>query len=199
MAHFSGKQNLLGFKGSKLLTNINQERPQMVYVCIPVVWNDIELSRDGQRADVRIYLEETSDKYRQSCIQHRQMSGEPMDGYLPPSHTLEARFSKEFREKALEAARRRLLTEHPEWTGDDLSDPLRNRDLRNAMYDAVRVRLGSVYLAQRSGQQSAAPSATPHYGQAAQGAKQWAPPQGDPITGQPIGSGYDASDDDLPF
>ena len=189
MANFSGKQNLMGFKGAKLMTGIDQERPALLHVCIPVQWNDIEVSQDGTRALSGVYLEETSDKYRQSCIQRRQMSGEPMEGYLPPSHTMEVRFSKEFRERALEAARRRLMTEHPEWTGMD--DPQQNTDLRNAMYDAVRVRLGSLYFSEGRRAQPAA-AQQPQY-QQAQGGQQWQPTGGDT---DPM---FQQNDDDLPF
>lgn len=185
MADFFGKQNLMAFKGAKLLTGIDEERPSLVYVAIPVSWNDIELSQDGKRAMSGIYLSETTDKFRQACRERRQMSGESMDGYLPPSHTMEARFDKEFREKALAVARKRLLIEHPEWA--DNADPQHNTELRNAMYDAVRVRLGSLYLSQR---QAAAPSGTqPQYAQA-QGAQSYQPDM------QPADASYD---DDLPF
>jgi hypothetical protein len=185
MADFSGKQNLMAFKGAKLVTGIDEERPSLVYVAIPVAWNDIEVSQDGQRAMSGIYLNETTDKFRQACRERRQMSGESMDGYLPPSHTMEVRFSKEFREKALVAARKRLLIEHPEWAGDE--DPQHNTELRNAMYDAVRVRLGSLYLSQR--QASAPSNAQPQYAQA-QGAQAYQPDM------QPADASYD---DDLPF
>jgi hypothetical protein len=121
-----------------------------------------------------------------------------MTGYLPPSHTVEARFSKEFRERALEAAKKRIIGEHPEWQSNpDLVNPEFNKDLKNAMYDAVRIRLGSVYMQQRRAdtqQQPAYGGATAFGGQA----QSWTPPQVDPATGQPYG-GQDAEDDDLPF
>lgn len=198
MANFSGKQNLMAYKGARLLTGIDQQHPQTVFVCIPVQWNDIELSQDGTRAQGSIYLEETSEKYRQKCIERKQMSGDDMTGYLPPSHTVEARFSKEFRERALEAAKKRIIGEHPEWQSNpDLGNPEFNRDLKNAMYDAVRIRLGSVYMQQRrtdTQQQPAYGGATAFGGQA----QSWTPPQVDPVTGQPYG-GQSAEDDDLPF
>jgi hypothetical protein len=106
-----------------------------------------------------------------------------MTGYMPPSHQMEVSFTQEFRQRALEAARKRLLSEHPEWTGADLEDPERNTDLRNAMYDAVRCRLGSMYCHQR---QSATPAAAP----AAHGAQSWQ--EGAPFPAQ-------EENDDLPF
>ena len=187
MANFSGKQNLLGFKGAQLMTGIDQKNPSLLYVCIPVAYNDIEVSRDGRYANAGIYISETGDNFRQACIQRKQQSGDDMTGYTPPSHQMEVNFSKEFKERALQAAKNRLLREHPEWTGD-LADPEHNKDLKNAMYDAVRCRLGSLYIHYKRtdgyGQQ---PAQQPAYQQAAQ------PYAYDPSMG------YNEQQDDLPF
>ena len=190
MANFSGQLNLLGFKGAKVFTNLDAQHPSQLYVCIPVGWNDIQLSQDGKYASARVFMAETNDKFRQACIQRKQQSGDDMTGYMPPSHQMEVSFTQEFRQRALEAARKRLLGEHPEWTGADLEDPERNTDLRNAMYDAVRCRLGSMYCHQR--QSSAAPTAAPAAATAAQGAQGWTPQQGQPFPAQ-------EENDDLPF
>lgn len=172
MANFSGTINLLGFKGAKVFTNLDAQHPQMAWVCIPVPYNDIQLSQDGKYASARVFMAETNDKFRQACIQRKQQSGDDMTGYMPPSHQMEVSFTQEFRQRALEAARKRLLGEHPEWTGADLEDPERNTDLRNAMYDAVRCRLGSMYCHQR--QSSTTPTAAaPAAATAAQGAQSW--------------------------
>lgn len=190
MASFSGNINLLGFKGAKVFTNLDAQHPQMAYVCIPVPYNDIQLSQDGKYANARVFMAETNDKFRQACIQRKQQSGDSMEGYMPPSHQMEVSFSPEFRQRALEAARKRLISEHPEWTGADLEDPERNTDLRNAMYDAVRCRLGSMYCHQRqSATQTAAATAA---ATAAQGAQGWTPQQGQPFPAQD-------ENDDLPF
>lgn len=187
MANFSGTMNLLGFKGAKVFTNLDQKHPQMAFVCIPVPYNDIQLSQDGKYANSRVFMAETNDKFRQACIQRKQQSGDDMTGYMPPSHQMEVSFTQEFRQRALEAARKRLLSEHPEWTGADLEDPERNTDLRNAMYDAVRCRLGTMYCHQKpsGGQQSA-----PVGAQAAQGAQGWQEGQSFPEPSE---------NDDLPF
>jgi hypothetical protein len=102
---------------------------------------------------------------------------------------MEVSFSPEFRQRALAAACKRLLSEHPEWTGPDLEDPEHNTDLRNAMYDAVRCRLGSMYCHQRQGggQQAAPANAT-----AASGAQGWQPGTDAPFPPQ-------QDTDDLPF
>lgn len=189
MANFSGNENLLAFKGAKLFSNLDPQHPNMNWVCIPVPYNDIQVSADGKYANVSVYMQETNDNFRQACIQRKQQSGDDMTGYTPPSHQIEVSFSKEFRERALEAARKRLMTEHPEWTGMD--DPKQNSDLRNAMYDAVRIRLGSIYCRVKQQQQMQG-TAT-----AAQGAAAWTPPATDPITGEPIQPQND--NDDLPF
>ncbi len=164
MANFSGSINLLGYKGARLFTNLDEQHPQMVFVCIPVPYNDIEVSRDGRYANSRVYMQETNDKFRQACIARRQQSGDDMTDYTPPSHQMEAFFSKDFREKAMESAKKRILGEHPEWTGE-LADPDKNKDLKNAIYDAVRVQLGKLYYQQPRQQQGYQQNT---YGQAAQ-------------------------------
>ncbi len=189
MASFSGNINLLGFKGAKVFSGLDQQHPNQLFVCIPVGWNDIQLSQDGKYASARVFMAETNDKFRQACIQRKQQSGDDMTGYMPPSHQMEVSFTQEFRQRALEAARKRLLSEHPEWTGADLEDPERNTDLRNAMYDAVRCRLGSMYCHQR--QSAIQTTATPAAAPAAQGAQGWTPQQGQPFPAQ--------EEDDLPF
>lgn len=193
MADFSGTQNLLAYKGAKLLTNIDPQRPQMAYVCIPVDYNDIQLSRDGKYANAAVYIQETNDRFRQACIQRRQMAGDPVEGYNPPSHQMEASFSKEFRQRALEAAKRRIISEHPEWQSNpELQNPELNKDLRNAMYDACRIRLASLYahVRQQHGYQQQPAYQQSAYGQAFSGQpQQWQ---------QPADNSYEQPDD-LPF
>jgi hypothetical protein len=60
MANFSGTMNLMGFKGAKVFTNLDQQRPQMAWVCIPVPYNDIQLSQDGKYANARVFMAETN-------------------------------------------------------------------------------------------------------------------------------------------
>lgn len=185
MANFSGNLDLMGFKGAKLMTGIDQEHSTVLYACIPVPYNDITVSRDGKYANARVYMSETSDRFRQACIQRRQQSGDDMTGYMPPSHQMEVSFSKEFRERAMQAAKRRILAEHPEWQGTQ-QDEQYNQELRNQIYDAVRCRLGSLYSHQRRTDGYQQPTAS--YQQAAQ------PQQYDAQQGY----GYQ-QDDDLPF
>lgn len=190
MANFSGLMNLLGFKGARVFTNLDADHPQMAYVCIPVPYNDIQLSADGKYASARVFMAETNDKFRQACIQRKQQSGDDMTGYTPPSHQMEVSFSPEFRQRALAAACKRLLSEHPEWTGPDLEDPEHNTDLRNAMYDAVRCRLGSMYCHQRTTVNVNAANSV--NATAASGAQGWQPGTDAPFPPQ-------QDSDDLPF
>lgn len=191
MANFSGNLNLMGFKGAKVFSNLDPNNPNQLFVAIPVAWNDIQLSQDGKYANARVFMAETNDKFRQACIQRKQQSGDDMTGYMPPSHQMEVSFSPEFRQRALEAARKRLVSEHPEWTGADLEDPERNTELRNAMYDAVRCRLGSMYCHQT---RSSSPSqAAPANATVANGAQGWQPGAEQPFPPQ------QEDNDDLPF
>lgn len=190
MANFSGNMNLMSFKGARVFTNLDEKHPEMAFVCIPVPYNDIQLSQDGKYANARVFMAETNDNFRQACIQRKQQSGDDMTGYMPPSHQMEVSFSPEFRLRALEAARKRLVSEHPEWTGADLENPEHNTDLRKAMYDAVHCRLGSMYCHQRTSV-NASPANTAT-ATAAQGAQSWQP--GD----APFPPQQD-DNDDLPF
>lgn len=190
MANFSGNLNLMGFKGARVFTNLDPQKPQMAWVCIPVPYNDIQLAQDCKYANARVFMSETNEKFRQACIQRKQQSGDDMTGYMPPSHQMEVSFSPDFRQRALEAARKRILSEHPEWIGAELENPERNADLRNAMYDAVRCRLGSLYCHQRSA--GAQPAAAPLSATAAQGAQGWNPQDNQPFPPQ-------EEADDLPF
>ena len=196
--NFSGTENLLAFKGAKLMTGLDDDHPQCLYVCIPVPYNDIQVSRDGRYANAAVYMQETNDKFRQACIQRRQQAGDPMDGYTPPSHQMEVSFSKDFRQRALEAARRRLVQEHPEWqSSEDLCNPEHNAELKNAMYNAVRLRLGSMYARIRPSQSGQPQYGQTQYGQPAAQAQQWMPETGGDYMG---GMGYnDTNLPDLPF
>lgn len=190
MANFSGKINLLGFKNAQLMTGIDPDHPAMLHVCIPVPYNDISVSRDGKYANASIYMAETSDKFRHACIQRRQQAGDEMDGYMPPSHQVEVSFSREFRERALQSAKRRILSEHPEWQGTQ-QDEQYNQELRNQMYDAVRCRLGTFYSNQRRTDGYQQPASM--YQQAAQ-PRGWQPQDNN----DQQGFSYEPSDD-LPF
>ena len=50
MANFSGNMNLMSFKGARVFTNLDEKHPEMAFVCIPVPYNDIQLSQDGKYA-----------------------------------------------------------------------------------------------------------------------------------------------------
>lgn len=84
MADFYGKENLLAFKGARVFSGLDPNHPQMNWVCIPVPYNDIELTADGRFANVGVRMTETNDKYRQACITRRQMAGDSIEDYTPP-------------------------------------------------------------------------------------------------------------------
>lgn len=156
MADFSGRINLLGFKGARLFSGLDPKHPSLNYVCIPVAYNEVALSQDGKYANVSVYMQETNDKFRQACIQRKQMSGDDMSNYAPPSHELKVVLSHEFREKAMEAARKRIVNEHSEWQADSsMQQPDTNKELEKLMYDAVRISLGMFYARIRQQQKSA--------------------------------------------
>lgn len=145
MSSFSGSVDLMQCKGAVLRSGIDEKHPSRNYVCVPVEWSEIKVTEDAQshtfRANMRVNLWPVSDAFRQACITRRVQRGDSVEGYNPPSHTMEVGYSEDFRKKAMDAAKKRLLGEHPDWNMDEKE----NKDLRNAMYNAVRVRLGSFY------------------------------------------------------
>ena len=190
MASFNATIDLMQLKGARLLSGIDQQHPGRNYICIPVDWSEIKVTENRQqpgsyRANMRVNLWPTSDKFRQACIDRRAQRGEDTADYSPPSHTIELGYSQEFLEKAKAAAKARLMKEHPEWVDTDENF---NKDLKNAIYEAVRVRLGTAY-ANKPKDQSSYTGTAP----AAQGFSGYQAPQEqqDPFGPQ--------EDDDLPF
>lgn len=195
MASFYGSIDLLKLKGARLLSGIDEKHPQMNFVCIPIVnYSGVSLqqNRDGSgfRAQLPVNLWPVSDRYRQIVIQNKISRGEDVNGYNPPSHQMEVSYPQEFREKAMEAAKKRILTEHPDWK----DSPEHEKELKNEIYNAVRIRLGNItaHIAQQYQQtaqptQAAAPSQPP---------LDYVPPQYD-NNGNPIDESYEG--DDLPF
>ena len=191
MASFNATIDLMQLKGARLLSGIDQQHPGRNFICIPVDWSEIKVTENRQqpgsyRANMRVNLWPTSDKFRQVCIDRRALRGEDTTDYTPPSHTIELGYSQEFLEKAKAAAKARLMKEHPEWGSDENA----NRDLKNAIYEAVRVRLGTAY-ANKPKEQSSYTGTAP----AAQGFGSYQAPQEQQ---DPFGGGYN-NDDDLPF
>ena len=189
MASFNATIDLMALKGAKLLSGIDQQHPGRNYVCIPIDWSEIKVTENRQqpgsyRANMRVNLWPTSDKFRQTCIERRVQRGEDTADYNPPSHTLELSYSQEFLDKAKAAAKARLLKEHPEWVD---TDEQFNKDLKNAIYEAVRIRLGPAY-ANKPKEQSAYTGTAP----AAQGYTSYQQPEQQ----DPFGAN---NDDDLPF
>lgn len=198
MASFYGSIDLMKVKGAKLLSGLNEKYPQMNYVCIPCVnYSGVKLmphrNDDGVSASLSLNMWPVSEKYRQTIIANRASRGEDVTKYNPPSHQLEVHYEEDFVEKAKEAARKRILKEHPDWE----NAPEHEQELKNAVYNAVRIRLGNIYAHIAREQQQAYTSAAP----AATGARAYVPPtvdaNGNPID-DPLG-GAPMEDDDLPF
>lgn len=157
MSSFFGSIDLAALKGAKLLSGLDEKNPKRNYVCIPLDWNEIQVRPDehalsGYHANMRVNIWAASEKFRQSCIQNRMARGESMDGYNPPSHNAEVGFSQDFQKRAMESAKKRILAEHPDWNTVDLQDENINKELRNLIYNAVRIRLGSIYAHVPKGQ-----------------------------------------------
>lgn len=192
--NFYGSIDLLKLKGARLLSGIDQKNPKMNFVCIPVVnYSGVALqqARDGHgyRAQLQVNMWALPDSYRQKAVQNRMSRGEDVSTYNPPSHSLEVNYTEEFRARAMEAAKKRILKEHPDWE----NNPQHEKELTNAIYDAVRIKLGNITASMSAyTQQSSAPVATA----AAQPPTDYIPPQTD-ANGNPLDDSYQG--DDLPF
>lgn len=193
--NFYGTIDLLKLKGAKLLSGLDEKNPRMNFVCIPIVnYSGVSLQQghDGQgfRAQLQVNLWSLPDSYRQKAIQNRMSRGEDVSTYNPPSHSLEVNYKQDFREKAMEAARKRILREHPDWE----NNPEHAQELKNAVSDAVRIKLGNITasLSSYTQQQPQAPQAAAP----AQAPQDYIPPQCD-ANGNPME--VNNQDDDLPF
>lgn len=208
MANFNANLDLMKLRGAQFVTVEQPETGRKIQcVAVPVEWNDIKVQESRQQAgqwtaSLRLNLWQTSERYLAAIRQRALERGE--EPRQMPSHTVEVNYSEQFESRAREAAKKRILGEHPEWQSNpDLADPDYNKDLRNAIFDAVRTRIGTAYAQiPRSERQPAAQQpAAPQYGAATAG--QWTPPTVDPLTGQPLAAGqsagYNPEDDDLPF
>lgn len=150
MSSFYGTIDLAACKGAKLCSGINEENPKQNFVCIPIDWNEIQVREDsntpsGYRANMKINMWAATDRFRQACIDNRLKRGESVDGYNPPSHTIEVGLTQAFLEKAKASAKKRILSEHSEWSTPEQQDEQQNHELRNMIYNAVRLSLGSMY------------------------------------------------------
>lgn len=151
MANFSGSIDLMKLQGARYLAGIDSYNMDRQYICIPVTWNDIKVQADsnaqsGYRATLKLSYFQTSEAYAKACKEAKQRNGDDITNYTPPSHTCELRYSKEYLEKLREKAKANILAAHPEWNTPELQDETRNKELRNAIYDMTRLRLGSSYV-----------------------------------------------------
>lgn len=193
MASFYGTIDLMKIKGAKVLSGLDEKHPKMNYVCIPCVnYSGVELKSGDNgtyRATLPINLWPLPESYRQKAIASRASRGEDVTNFNPPSHGAEVNYTQEFREKALETAKKRILTEHPDWK----DAPEHEKELKNEMFNAVRIKLGNIYAHVAQPQQ-------PTYTQqpVMPQATGWQPPTVD-ANGNPDPLGLPVDDDDLPF
>lgn len=193
MASFYGTIDLMKIKGAKVLSGLDEKHPNMNYVCIPIVnYSGVELRKgddNNYRASLPVNLWPLPESYRQKVLASRASRGEDVTNFNPPSHSAEVNYPEDFRKKAQEAARKRILTEHPDWK----DNPEHEQELKNAVFNAVKIKLGNIYahVAQPQQplyqQQPVMPQATG-----------WQPPVVD-ANGNADPLGLPVDDDDLPF
>lgn len=128
---FKGSINLMALKGAQVLNVTMPNGKQQACVVIPAAYNDM-INKEGNVAPYLNFVAwEAGPKFVESC-QQRHVGEE---GYVAPSHTVELSMTKDFRQRAEDAAKNRIMAENPQLSTDDL-----NREISKA----VRVNLGTL-------------------------------------------------------
>lgn len=136
--------NLRKLPGAQILKVTMPDGKAMDCVVIPAAYNDMIREKDGQRQVspfLNVMAWEAHQNYIAKCVENHR--GE--DNYTPPTHTLELSMSKDFRERALDAARKRISASNPGIAAEDLE--------RQAKA-AVRVGIGDMTELRRDAQPS---------------------------------------------
>lgn len=136
--------NLRKLPGAQILKVTMPDGKVMSGVFIPAAYNDMIREKDGVTA-VSPYLNvmawEAHQNYIAKCVENHR--GE--DNYTPPTHTLELSLSKDFRERALASARKRILASNPGIVAEELEKQVKA---------AVRIGIGDMTEIKRDTQPS---------------------------------------------
>lgn len=130
---FRGSINLMALKGAQVLNVTMPNGKQQACVVIPAAYNDM-INKDGNVAPyLNLVAWEAGQKFIDAC--NSRHAGE--EGYVAPSHTVDLSYGQEFRQRAEEAAKKRLLAENP---------ALENNadELKREITKATRVQLGTL-------------------------------------------------------
>ena len=130
---FKGSISLMALKGAQILDVTMPNGKQQACVVIPAAYNDM-INKEG---NVVPYLNmvawEAGQKFVEACNQRH--AGE--EGYVAPSHTVELSLGQEFRQRAEEAAKKRLIAETPSLANSQ-------DELKREITKATRVQLGTL-------------------------------------------------------
>ena len=136
--------NLRKLPGAQILKVTMPDGKVMSGVFIPAAYNDMLREKDGVTAVspfINIMAWEAHQNYIAKCVENHR--GE--DNYTPPTHTLELSLSKDFRERALDAARKRIAASTPGIAPDELEKQAKA---------AVRIGIGDMTEIKRDTQPS---------------------------------------------
>lgn len=130
---FRGSINLMSLKGAQVLNVTMPNGKQQACVVIPAAFNDMVNKEGNVTPYLNLVAWEAGQKFIEACNQRH--AGE--DGYVAPSHTVDLSYGQEFRNRAEEAARKRLLAENPSLASNE-------DELKREITKATRVTLGTL-------------------------------------------------------
>lgn len=138
---FTASINLMRFKGAQCLDVTLADGKKLSGIFIPAAYNDMVRNNKQSGAKeivpyVNVRARVAKKGFVDACL--RNHAGE--DNYRVPSHTLDVSFSKDFRERAIASASKRIAAERAAANQPALSDA----DLLAEAKHAVYITLGTM-------------------------------------------------------
>lgn len=113
----------MALKGAQVLNVTMPNGRVEPCVCIPAAYNDMVRTKDGKREIVpylNIRAWDASSKFVEACRRRHESE----EDYVPPSHTIKASWSSEFRQRVEAAVRSRMKAQNPDATEEDIKAEL---------------------------------------------------------------------------
>ena len=201
MASFNGNIDLLSLNGAQVFTGIDKNKPQRVYVCIPVDVNEIKVEpspNNAQRTLAKLHVniwplnEQYKAKVRQSALERGDTN------VSVPTHEMQVSFTTDYIKMAIDTFPKLIdqVKEANKERNPDIvnQDP---KDEKTQLFKAIRSRMNKrlAMLYQPLSNTQPSPYQQPTYAQAGAATGYVAPAQG----AEPDFGGYNQEDDDLPF
>ena len=137
MSAFRMSLKLLDLKKASVASVAIDGKP-MNCVVIPCAYNDISITKNEDGTINNAYLNMSCWPYPQKYIDTCMQSNRDKENYTPPSHEVQVNYSKDFREKAVAAAKMRILKEAAA-KGETIEEDQLVLQAKNAIREASRV------------------------------------------------------------